>query len=135
MNKFIGLPQIVDKLFLICCLDSNKNLLILSVTDEETSDGFKRFHRSARVNNLPVEVVADADVKINTPEAIRHNIELHQDDPEKIVLIINGNAKDVLLAAEEEKILERFFSFKSRIVFSAQRKLNKQPNNSKCEYR
>lgn len=49
---------------------------------------------------------------------LRKELELHKDDPEKIILFTD--AYDVLFNADEEKILEKFRSFDARVVFSAE---------------
>ncbi len=49
---------------------------------------------------------------------LRKELELHKDDPEKIVMFTD--AYDVLFNADQEKILEQFLQFNARVVFSAE---------------
>ncbi|XP_046639801.1 procollagen-lysine,2-oxoglutarate 5-dioxygenase 1-like isoform X1 [Daphnia pulicaria] len=102
--------------------------LILTVATEETS-GYKRYQRSVRINGLPVKVLGlgeewkggDMANSVGGGQKVlmlRKEVELHKDDPEKIIMFTDSY--DVLFNANEEKILEQFLQFNARVLFSAE---------------
>jgi hypothetical protein len=49
---------------------------------------------------------------------LRKEMELHKDDPKKIIMFTDSY--DVVFNANEEKILEQFLQFNARVLFSAE---------------
>ncbi|KAK4008169.1 procollagen-lysine,2-oxoglutarate 5-dioxygenase 1 isoform X2 [Daphnia magna] len=107
---------------------AERKFLILTVATEETS-GYKRYQRSVKINGLPVKVLGlgeewkggDMANSVGGGQKVlmlRKELELHKDDPEKIIMFTD--AYDVLFNANEEKILEQFHQFNARVVFSAE---------------
>lgn len=108
--------------------NKGSDFLIITVATEETS-GFKRFQRSAQVNNLKVKVLGlgeewkGGDIA-NTVGGgqkvllLKEELEKHKDDKDKIIMFTD--AYDVVFNGDEEQILARFREFDARVLFSAE---------------
>nr|CAH0113763.1 unnamed protein product [Daphnia galeata] len=109
-------------------IHSDGKFLILTVATEETS-GYKRYERSVKINGLPVKVLGlgeewkggDMANSVGGGQKVlmlRKEMELHKDDPKKIIMFTDSY--DVVFNANEEKILEQFLQFNARVLFSAE---------------
>ncbi|XP_034233658.1 procollagen-lysine,2-oxoglutarate 5-dioxygenase isoform X2 [Thrips palmi] len=105
----------------------DSELLLLSVASEPT-DGFQRFERSARINNVPMKVLGmgqkwvggdmrypGGGYKINL---LKEELEKYKDDSKQIIMFTD--AFDVIILDSADRIIKQFRNFDARIVFSAE---------------
>jgi hypothetical protein len=95
--------------------------LLVTMVNKESSN-FKRFQRSARVNGLPLKVLGLGQEYKGWGEKVywlTKELELYKNDSEKIIMFADGF--DVLLNAGIDLILEKFYRFNARVVFSGTR--------------
>lgn len=103
-------------------------LLAITVATDET-DGYKRFMRSAKDNNIDVKVLGmgeewrGGDVK-NYPggghkiNILKKETELYKNDSNLVLMFVDSY--DVILLAKPEEFLKKFLDFKANMVFSAE---------------
>ncbi|RMX35950.1 hypothetical protein pdam_00005243 [Pocillopora damicornis] len=103
-------------------------LLAITVATDET-DGYKRFMRSAKVNNIDVKVLGmgeewrGGDVK-NYPggghkiNILKKETELYKNDSNLVLMFVDSY--DVILLGKPEEFLKKFLDFKANMVFSAE---------------
>lgn len=117
-----------DNFYISGTTDSDDSLLIISVATQ-TTDGFKRFHRSAKVYKLNFKVLGmgkkweGGDVKLysgggHKVNLLKEELEIHKDSKNRVIMFVDGY--DVMLLSEAERILKRFYKSKSKILFSAE---------------
>jgi hypothetical protein len=95
--------------------------LVVTMVNKETGN-FKRFQRSARVNGLPLKVLGLGQEYKGWGEKVywlTKELELYKNDSEKIIMFADGF--DVLLNAGIDLILDKFYRFNARVVFSGTR--------------
>lgn len=104
-----------------------KTFKAFSVATNET-DGFKQFIRSAKIYNVPVEVIgfgkkwAGGDMrgqgggfKVNL---VKEALKSCKDNKDQIIMFTDSY--DVLFLSDVSNIIKKFLSFDARIVFSAE---------------
>uniref|UniRef100_T1IVE2 Fe2OG dioxygenase domain-containing protein n=1 Tax=Strigamia maritima TaxID=126957 RepID=T1IVE2_STRMM len=110
------------------CGKSSDELVVITVATNET-DGYKRFMRSAKVYDINVKVLG-----LNTPwqggdivnsaggghkvNLLKEEVEKFKNDKDKIIMFVDSY--DVILLADAETILDKFYKFKAKVVFSAE---------------
>lgn len=103
-------------------------LLAITVATEET-DGYKRFMKSAKANNIEVKVLGmgeewrGGDVKRYPGGGHKINIlkketELHKNETDLVLMFIDSY--DVILLADPKLFLQKFLEFEANMVFSAE---------------
>ncbi|GAB6033651.1 hypothetical protein CHUAL_013714 [Chamberlinius hualienensis] len=109
-------------------VDSDDNLLVITVATE-TTDGFKRFLRSAKTYQLNLKVLGmgqkweGGNVKLysgggHKVNLLKEELKLHKDSKNRVIMFVDGY--DVILLSQAERILKRFYKAKSKIIFSAE---------------
>ncbi|KAL9971421.1 hypothetical protein ACROYT_G023941 [Oculina patagonica] len=107
-------------------LDELKLLAITVATDE--TDGYKRFMRSAKANNIDVKVLGMGEewrggdmskpgggYKINL---LKKETELHKNESNLVLMFVDSY--DVILLANPQEFLKKFLDFNVNMVFSAE---------------
>ncbi|KAJ7393603.1 Procollagen-lysine,2-oxoglutarate 5-dioxygenase 1 [Desmophyllum pertusum] len=107
-------------------LDELKLLAITVATDE--TDGYKRFMRSAKVNNIDVKVLGMGEEwrggdmrnpggghKINI---LKKETELHRNESNLVLMFVDSY--DLILLADPQEFLKKFLEFNANMVFSAE---------------
>ncbi|KAK2547937.1 Procollagen-lysine [Acropora cervicornis] len=103
-------------------------LLALTVATEET-DGYKRFMKSAKANNIDVKVLGmgeewrGGDVKRYPGGGHKINIlkketELHKNESDLLLMFVDSY--DVILLGHPELFITKFLEFEANLVFSAE---------------
>lgn len=103
-------------------------LLALTVATEET-DGYKRFMKSAKTNNIDVKVLGmgeewrGGDVKRYPGGGHKINIlkketELHKNESDLLLMFVDSY--DVILLGHPELFITKFLEFEANLVFSAE---------------
>lgn len=103
-------------------------LLALTVATDET-DGYKRFMKSAKANNIDVKVLGmgeewrGGDVKRLPGGGHKINIlkketELHKNESDLLLMFVDSY--DVILLADPQMFVKKFLEFEANMVFSAE---------------
>lgn len=111
-----------------CSTEGNHEFLAITVATEST-DGFKRFARSARVFDVPVKVLGmgedwrGGDVKRfagggHKVNLLKAELEKHKEDKNKIIMFTDSY--DVIINAPASQIVREFREMKARVVFSTE---------------
>ncbi|XP_039278780.1 procollagen-lysine,2-oxoglutarate 5-dioxygenase [Nilaparvata lugens] len=104
-----------------------EDFLLITVASEET-DGYKRFIRSTKINNIPVKVLGlgkewlggnmlstGGGYKVNL---LKEELEKYKDDDSRIIMFTDSY--DVIINGAVKNIVYRFKQLEARIVFSAE---------------
>ena len=121
-RKSFGNDLVTEHVRLVVRSQVERSKFLLVTMVNKGTGNFKRFQRSARVNGLPLKVLGLGQEYKGWGEKVHwltKEMEPYKNDSEKIIMFADGF--DVLLNAGIDLILEKFYRFNARVVFSGTR--------------